>query len=110
MLVERSEIGGAMATAAFEPEERRLDRYFFPGMAILMLGTIFLGFARTYYLAGVFKAPLASWILHLHGAAFSLWAVLLIVQTSLVAAGRGGLHRRRGFGGVALACSVVIHR
>jgi len=102
------EIGGAMATAAFEPEGRRLDRYFFPAMAILMLGTIFLGFARTYYLAGVFKAPLASWILHLHGAAFSLWALLLIVQTSLVTAGRVDLHRRLGLVGFGLACSMII--
>lgn len=97
-----------MATAAFEPEGRRLDRYFFPAMAILMLGTIFLGFARTYYLAGVFKAPLASWILHLHGAAFSLWALLLIVQTSLVTAGRVDLHRRLGLVGFGLACSMII--
>jgi len=102
------EIGGAMATATFEPEGRRLDRYFFPAMAILMLGTIFLGFARTYYLAGVFKAPLASWILHLHGAAFSLWALLLIVQTSLVTAGRVDLHRRLGLVGFGLACSMII--
>src|SRR5258708_39292524 len=85
-----------MATATFEPEGRRLDRYFFPAMAILMLGTIFLGFARTYYLAGVFKAPLASWLLHLHGAAFSLWALLLIVQTSLVTAGPVGRDPRPG--------------
>src|SRR5467141_3909113 len=97
-----------MATATFEPEGRRLDRYFFPAMAILMLGTIFLGFARTYYLAGVFKAPLASWILHLHGAAFSLWALLLIVQTSLVTAGRVDLHRRLGLVGFGLACSMII--
>jgi hypothetical protein len=97
-----------MATATFEPEGRRLDRYFFPAMAILMLGTIFLGFARTYYLAGVFKAPLASWILHLHGAAFSLWALLLIVQTSLVTAGRVDLHRRLGLAGFGLACPMII--
>jgi len=97
-----------MATATFEPEGRRLDRYFFPAMAILMLGTIFLGFARSDYLAGVFKAPLASWILHLHGAAFSLWALLLIVQTSLVTAGRVDLHRRLGLVGFGLACSMII--
>src|SRR2546421_11268903 len=97
-----------MATATFEPEGRRLDRYFFPAIAILMLGTIFLGFARTYYLAGVFKAPLASWILHLHGAAFSLWALLLIVQTSLVTAGPGGLPPGLGVVGVGLGCSLFI--
>ncbi len=38
-----------MATAVFETGERRLDRYFFPGMALLILETVFLGFAGTYY-------------------------------------------------------------
>ena len=36
---------------------RRYDHYFFSGMALLMLATVFEGFARTYYLAGVLHAP-----------------------------------------------------
>ena len=47
-----------MATAVFEPQESRLDKYFFPGMALLMLATVFFGFARSYFLARVFRAPL----------------------------------------------------
>jgi len=97
-----------MNTATFEPEGKGWDRYFFPGMAILILGTVFLGFAQSYFLAGIFKAPLASWILHVHGAVFSLWILLLIVQTSLVAADRVDLHRRLGLLGFALACSMII--
>jgi hypothetical protein len=50
---------------------RRYDHYFFSGMALLMLATVFQGFARSYYLAGVFHAPLPSLIIHVHGAAFS---------------------------------------
>ena len=57
-------------------------------MAVLILITVFLGFARTYYLAGVFKADALPLLLHIHGAVFSSWIVLLIVQTSLVARGR----------------------
>jgi hypothetical protein len=106
--VERSEIGGTIATAPSEPEGRRVDRYFFPGMAILMLGTVFLGFARLCFLAGVFKVPLATWILHVYGAVFSLWALLLMVQTSLVAAGRVDLHRRLGLVSFGLACLMII--
>lgn len=56
-----------MATATFDPRESRLDRYFFPGLALLMLATVFWGFARSYFLAGVFKAPLPNWLIHLHG-------------------------------------------
>jgi hypothetical protein len=39
---------------------------------------------------------------------FSSWIVLLIVQTSLVAAGRVDLHRRLGLLGFCLACLLVI--
>jgi hypothetical protein len=87
---------------------RRFDHLFFSGMAFLMLLTVFVGFARTYYLAGVFSAPLPSPIIHLHGAAFSCWILLLITQTSLVAAGRVQIHRRLGVAGFLLACLMVI--
>ena len=97
-----------MATAVLEPRESRLDKYFFPGMALLMLGTVFFGFARSYFLAGVFAAPLPNWLIHLHGAAFSSWILLLIVQTSLVAANRVDVHRKLGLVGFSLACIMVI--
>jgi FtsH-binding integral membrane protein len=87
---------------------RRLDHIFFSSMAVLMLATVFLGFARTYYLAGVFRAPLPSLIIHLHGAAFTCWILLLVTQTSLVAAGRVDIHRRLGIAGFLLACLMVI--
>jgi FtsH-binding integral membrane protein len=87
---------------------RRFDHFFFSAMALLMLATVFWGFAATYYLAGVFHAPLPAFILHLHGAAFSCWILLLVAQTSLVAAGRVDIHRRLGIAGFLLACLMVI--
>jgi len=51
---------------------RRYDHYFFSGMALLMLATVFEGFARTYYLAGVFHAPLPSLIIHVLRRSFFL--------------------------------------
>jgi hypothetical protein len=86
---------------------RRYDHYFFSGMALAILLTVFLGFARTYYLAGVFNAPLPSRIIHLHGAVFTCWILLLVTQTSLVAAGRTDIHRRLGIAGFFLACLMV---
>jgi hypothetical protein len=47
-------------------------------------------------------------IIHVHGAVFSLWIVLLIAQTSLVTAGRVDLHRRLGVLGFGLASLMVI--
>ncbi len=86
----------------------RYDHLFFTSMALLMLGTVFVGFAHSYYLAGIFGAPLPSLIIHLHGAAFSCWILLLVTQTSLVAAGRVTIHRRLGIAGFILACFMVM--
>jgi FtsH-binding integral membrane protein len=87
---------------------RRYDHIFFLTMALLILATVFMGFARTYYLAGVFHAPLPSLIIHLHGAAFSCWILLLVTQTSLVSGGRVDIHRRLGIAGFFLGCLMVI--
>jgi hypothetical protein len=86
----------------------RFDHYFFSGMALLMLATVFQGFARSYYLAGVFHAPLPSLIIHVHGAAFSCWILLLVAQTSLVSLGRVDIHRRLGIAGFVLAVLMVV--
>lgn len=77
-------------------------------MALLMLVTVFVGFAPTYYFAGVFHAPLPSLIIHVHGAVFSCWILLLVTQTSLISARRVDVHRRLGLAGFFLACLMVI--
>src|SRR5258705_7188384 len=107
-----------MATAVVRPSNStkvsidlpgsRYDHFFFSAMALAMLTTSFVVFAHTYYLAGVFRAPLAILIIHLHGAAFSCWILLLVTQTSLVAAGRVDVHRRLGIAGFLLAGLMVI--
>ena len=97
-----------MATSTARALRPRQDDVFFSGMAILILGVVFLGFARSYYLAGVFGAHLPNLLVHVHGAVFSAWIILLVAQTSLVAAGRLDLHRRLGMFGAALAAAMVV--
>lgn len=87
---------------------RRFDHLFFTSMAVAMLLTAFAGFARTYYWAGVFRAPLPSLIIHVHGAAFTCWILLLVTQTTLVTAGRTDIHRRLGMTGFLLGCVMLI--
>ena len=87
---------------------RRFDHIFFSTMSLLILATVFAGFAATYYLAGVFRAPLPAFIIHLHGAAFTCWILLLVTQTSLVSAGRVDIHRRLGIVGFLLGCLMII--
>lgn len=79
------------------------DNRFFATMAVFCFGVVFIGFARTYYLAGLFKAPLPNLLVHIHGAVFSLWILLFATQTSLVAARRPDLHRRLGMFGFLVA-------
>lgn len=87
---------------------RRFDHLFFSGMALLLATAVFAGFARTYYLAGVFGVPLPSFIIHLHGAAFSIWIGLFVTQTTLVAARRVDLHRRLGVLAFIWACLMIV--
>ncbi|MGA3201648.1 MAG: hypothetical protein ABSF12_04025 [Bryobacteraceae bacterium] len=86
----------------------RTDDVFFSAMVLLILGSVLLGFWRSYYFAGVFHAPLPNPLVHVHAAVFSAWILLLIVQTSLVSAGRLDLHRRLGILGAALAGAMVV--
>jgi len=100
-----------MATAtlpktAFRPK-RNYDNYFFSFMALAILAIVFIGFARTYFMAGVFSAPLPNLLIHIHGAVFSTWILLLIAQTALVSAHRVDIHRRLGVLGFCLACAMV---
>jgi FtsH-binding integral membrane protein len=99
---------GSSTKSSIAVPGRRYDHLFFSGMALAMLATVFVGFAHTYYLAGVFKAPLPDLLIHVHGAAFSCWILLLVTQTSLVSAGRVDIHRRLGIAGFLLGCAMVI--
>lgn len=87
---------------------RRFDDLFFFGMAFLILATVFVGFANSYFFAGVFRAPLPNLLIHIHAAAFTSWILLLITQASLVSAGRVDIHRRLGVAGFCLAFVMVI--
>jgi hypothetical protein len=88
---------------------RRYDHLFFTTMSVVMLATVFAGFAPTYFLAGVTHAHLASPILHVHGAAFTAWVLLLVVQSILVASHRIKIHQWLGFGTFGLgACMIVL--
>ena len=87
---------------------RRFDHLFFGTTAWMMLATVFVGFAPTYYFAGVFRAPLPSTIIHIHGAVFSCWILLLVTQTSLVSAQRVDIHRKLGLAGFGLACLMPV--
>jgi hypothetical protein len=91
------------------------DRLFYSAMAVAMASTVFVGFAPSYYLR-VFRdgsmvtvsgGPFTA-LVHVHGALFTGWVLLFVVQTSLVATRRVAIHRRLGVAGAVLAAAMVI--
>lgn len=100
-----------MATVISSPNRTLSERRFFMGMALAILLTVSVGFARSFFLRPLFPdwpSP-AETIFYVHGVAFTAWIVLFIIQTSLVAGGRTDWHRRLGpYGGVLAVAMVVL--
>jgi hypothetical protein len=98
-------IGQALPAAGRKP---RHDRWFVVGIAVAAAVTVFLGFARTYYLKSLFPTPAFPLLFHLHGALFTAWMLLLVLQASLVASRRIALHRRVGLIGGFLVVPMLV--
>ena len=79
---------------------------FFPAMSSLLVVLVFLGFAPTYYLRPESAGPIPGY-LHVHGAAMTIWFLLLLVQTALIATRRRAVHRRLGVVGAVVAAVIV---
>lgn len=98
----------ATTSAALKPSSTlHADRLFFPFVSMLTLAVVLIGFARTYFLAGMVRAPLPNRLVHIHGAAFTLWILLVVVQTGLIRSRRVRLHRTLGIAGFTLAVVMV---
>lgn len=87
---------------------KRADDIFFTTMSVLMLAIVLLGFANGYFLRGAVFSHMPSPLVHLHGAVFSSWIILFVVQSSLVSAGNIRLHRKLGVAGAVIAGLMVI--
>ena len=87
---------------------RGIERRYYVGAAIASIVIVFAGFARTYYLKGLFDAPPILELVHVHGIVMSLWFVVFLVQVGLVASRRTNIHRKVGVGGTILAALMVI--
>src|SRR5215813_862899 len=87
---------------------RRAKRFFYIGMALAILLTVFTGFSRTYYLRPIFQTQPLMPLLHLHGLIFSSWIALFVTQTTLVARKRTRIHMRLGIAGGVLAAMMVL--
>ena len=91
------------------------DRLFYGAMAVALAITAFTGFAPTYYLRLVSGGATATLtggpfttLVHIHGALFTAWTLLFIVQTALISSRRVAVHRRLGIAGAVLAAAMVV--
>lgn len=91
------------------------DRVFYSAMSVAMALTVLIGFAPTYYWRLLGEAPMATFsgkpmstVVHLHGALFTGWVLLFIVQTALVAAHRVRLHQKLGIAATVLAAAMIV--
>jgi hypothetical protein len=106
-----------MATLAAPAAYRSRERQFFTGMALVMLLTVFVGFAPTYYLfpwfqgvttRGVAGGASLTPLVHLHAVLFSAWILLFLAQASFIRLDHFQLHRAFGTGGIVLAAAMVV--
>jgi hypothetical protein len=85
------------------------DRWFYTAAATVLVAVIGAGFVPSFYARAAFfpGSPLSP-VAWLHGIAGTLWLVLFLVQTWLVALGRRDWHRWLGRVGVVLAPAFVL--
>jgi hypothetical protein len=98
-----------MQTAVREAVDRRLfDRRLFKAAAIVFPLVVLSGFARTFYLRGLFDVPpLPSLIVHLHGLTMTAWVALFITQVGLISSKRVRVHQQLGYIGIGLAAVIL---
>jgi hypothetical protein len=77
-------------------------------MSLVILGIVYYGFAHTYFLAGTVHAPLPNRLIHIHGAVFTSWIVLLLIQNAFVVTHNVRIHRKLGMWGFGLAASMFV--
>ena len=87
---------------------RKAEHVFFALLSLAVFATVFIGFRESYFGAGMIFAHLPSLTVHIHGALFVSWILLLIVQITLVATGHTRWHRRVGVVGAIMAPLMVI--
>lgn len=87
-------------------------RFFHVAASLLLIALMFFGF-RAFYLEGRAYpgrelAPPIRTLLVLHGAGMTLWVLLLLAQSALIAARKHRVHMRLGWIASALALATVV--
>jgi hypothetical protein len=87
---------------------KALDRWFYFGMAWLVLAVVGYGFGRGLGDRLLHRAEPLPWILHVHALVFSGWVLLFLLQSGLVRGHALRLHRRLGMFGAGLGAMLPV--
>ena len=82
--------------------------YFYFFMSLLIAGVVVYGFSHTVDHFLIHAVPVRPWILYMHGAVFSGWVLLFIVQSALVRVRKVRIHRTLGWFGVGLGTIIPV--
>jgi hypothetical protein len=97
----------AWAAPRIDQTSANKDNIFYTSMAVVMIATVFLGFAPTFFLKTFTGSEPLPPLLHVHGAIFTAWYVLFFTQSVLISRGRPEWHHRLGLAGFGLALAMV---
>ena len=102
-----------MATQMVGRSRWSTERRFYTFMTLAIFVAVYVGFARTFFLRPWFPEFAARMsppepFFYFHGAVFTAWFVVLLVQPALVGIGRTDLHKAFGRIGAGVAASVVV--
>jgi hypothetical protein len=85
---------------------RLRDRRFYLFIAVLTAAIVFAGFARIFFLNGLFAKLHLPSLFILHGIVFSSWLVILVTQSALVSARRIRIHQKLGYASIAVVVAM----
>lgn len=100
--------GKKIKTFFVTSESRKRDHRFCTAMALATAAGIIAGFAPTYYARGYFHSPVIPFPVEIHGAIFTAWLILYLLQNLLAMYGGMRLHRNLGVVGLILCAGVVL--
>ena len=83
-----------------------VQRWFFTGMALVMLFTVVVAFVPSIAHPAARRAPL-SLVAGVHGMVFFTWLLIFLTQSLLVAGGHVAWHKRLGLASVGLLVLMV---
>jgi hypothetical protein len=102
-----------MATIASPGAVRmRRDRIFYTSVGLVVAALVFWGFAPSFYLSRWMAVPPTTpeigVLLQVHGAVFTTWIALMVIQPALIASRNVAVHRKLGYFGAGVAAAMVV--